>query len=84
MSDEEVTGRPPLDAPGYARALDELESILAELEVGEVDIDRLADQVRRAAELLELCRTRLDGAQVEVGRILTDLDRNVADPGSPT
>ena len=33
---------PGLDALGYGQALDELESILAELETGDADIDRLA------------------------------------------
>jgi exodeoxyribonuclease VII small subunit len=84
VTDDRTAAAPtPLDATGYAAALDELESILTELESGEVDIDRLADQVRRAAELLELCRARLDGAQVEVARILTELDRDLADPGPP-
>jgi exodeoxyribonuclease VII small subunit len=74
-----------LDAPGYADALAELESILAELERGEADIDHLAERVGRAAELLELCRGRLEGAQVEVTRILAGLDQDPddAEPAAP-
>jgi exonuclease VII small subunit len=34
----------------------------------------LAEQVRRAADLIELCRGRLENAQVEVTRIVADLD----------
>jgi exodeoxyribonuclease VII small subunit len=60
--------------PGYADALAELEAILTELEDGEVDIDLLAAQVRRAAELLELCRERVDDARVEVTRIVAQID----------
>ncbi len=71
--------------PGYADALDELEEILAELEDGDVDIDRLAERVRRAAELLEVCRGRIEDARVEVTRIVAEL---ATDPpstgGSPT
>jgi len=58
---------------GYTDALDELETILAELEDGEVDIDRLAERVRRAAELLEQCRGRIDEARLEVTRVVVDL-----------
>ena len=60
--------------PSYTEALDELEAILAELERGEVDIDRLAGQVRRAAELLAVCRGRLDEARTEVERVVLELE----------
>jgi len=72
---------PGLDALGYGQALDELESILAELETGDVDIDRLADRVRRAAALVNLCRGRLAGAQLEVTRILSETDDARTDDG---
>jgi exodeoxyribonuclease VII small subunit len=78
----DAAGEPaPLDALGYAQALAELESILAELETDEVDIDRLAERVRRAAALVELCRGRLAGAQLDVARILDEVDGEAgADP----
>jgi exodeoxyribonuclease VII small subunit len=62
------------DSLGYADAVTELEEILSELEADDVDVDRLAEQVRRAADLIELCRGRLENAQVEVTRIVADLD----------
>ena len=64
---------------GYADAVAELEEILHELESDAVDVDRLAEQVRRAADLIELCRGRLTDAQVEVTRIVADLDNLRAD-----
>jgi exodeoxyribonuclease VII small subunit len=67
------------DALGYADAVVELEAILSDLEADDVDVDRLADQVRRAADLIELCRGRLESAQVEVTRIVADLDALDAD-----
>ena len=75
----------PAGAPGYTDALAELESILVELEDGEVDIDRLAERVKRAAELLELCRGHVEAARVEVTRIVAELattgDADHADDG---
>ncbi len=61
------------DPPGYAAALAELEAILAELEDDAVDVDRLADRVRRAKELIELCRTRISAARMEVTQVVADL-----------
>lgn len=63
------------DAPGYAESLRELEEILAEIEADDVDIDVLAAKVKRAAELLEICRSRIDGARLQVERVVDDLDR---------
>jgi exodeoxyribonuclease VII small subunit len=62
------------DGPGYAAAMAELEAILRELEDGEIDIDRLAEQVRRAADLVRVCRGRLTEARTEVTRIVAELD----------
>ena len=60
------------DAPGYAEAMAELERILHELEHEDVDVDRLAERVARAAQLIELCRDRIRAARMEVERITVD------------
>jgi exodeoxyribonuclease VII small subunit len=71
MADDEESGDSEL---GYADALAELESILSELESDTVDVDRLALQVRRASELIGLCRGRIRDARVEVEQIVADLE----------
>jgi exodeoxyribonuclease VII small subunit len=62
------------DSIGYADAVSELEEILADLESDDVDVDHLATQVKRAADLIELCRGRLDLARTEITRIVADLE----------
>ena len=62
------------DGPGYAEALEELEAILAELEREEVDVDVLATKVRRAAELIRLCRARITDARMQVDQIVAEFD----------
>ena len=64
---------------GYADALAELEAILAEIEDDAVDVDVLAAKVKRAAELLRLCRDRITSAKVEVTQIVAELDPDAAD-----
>jgi exodeoxyribonuclease VII small subunit len=59
---------------GYAEAMTELEGILGELEGDHLDVDVLAERVRRASELIKLCRTRIARAQDDVNRIVTDLE----------
>ena len=61
--------------PTYAEALAELESILAELERETVDVDHLAERVRRAAVLIRLCRSRIGSARLEIESVVADLER---------
>jgi len=67
---------------GYAEAMTELDGILDELEGDHLDVDVLAERVRRASELIKLCRTRITRAQEDVGRIVTDLEEFERDLGA--
>ena len=59
---------------GYGEAMRELESILDEIEAEDVDVDLLAVKVRRAAELVQICRQRIHDTQVQVEQIVSGLD----------
>ena len=55
------------EAPlSFREAMDELEGILERIEGEEIDIDRLDEELRRAAQLLDLCRGKIRKAEVEV------------------
>lgn len=60
--------------PGYAQALGELDTILRELESSDVDVDRLADRVARAAELIAVCRSRITQARLRIDEVIAELD----------
>ena len=62
------------DEIGYADAMEELGTILEELERDDLDVDVLATRVQRASELIRLCRGRIARAQADVDRIVTDLE----------
>lgn len=66
-------------AEGYSAALEELQTILAELEGDSVDVDVLAAKVERAAELLRFCRERINAAQLQVETIVAELEDLEAD-----
>ncbi len=66
----------PVDPPppsGYAAALSELETILQGLERSDVDVDVLAAQVARAAELIGFCRDRIGNARLQIEQVVADL-----------
>jgi exodeoxyribonuclease VII small subunit len=62
------------EEPGFRQAMDELEGILERIEGEEIDIDRLAEELRRAAFLLDLCRGKIRKAEVEVTQIVQSLE----------
>jgi exodeoxyribonuclease VII small subunit len=58
----------------YKAALAELEEILAAIEEEQVDVDELALRVKRSAELIRLCRSRIDAAAAEVETVVQEMD----------
>ncbi len=75
MSDSTPSSTDPTgDLPGYADALDELDSILRELESSDVDVDHLAERVARASQLITLCRDKISTAKVQIDQVVADLD----------
>ena len=52
--------------PGYEEAVTELEEILSELSDDDIDVDHLAERVKRATELVKICRDRIAAARLEV------------------
>ena len=58
----------------WADAIAELEAILAKLDDDALDVDVLASNVARAAELIGMCRDRIARTKLEVERIVGDLD----------
>ena len=58
----------------FGEAIEQLEAILDQVEAEEIDIDELADQLKSAAELLELCRSKIRRAEVEVTQIVQALE----------
>ena len=62
------------DTPSFTDAMQELEAILNRIDNDTVDVDRLAKELRRATDLLELCRGKIRKAEVEVSQIVQKLE----------
>ena len=50
----------------YEDALAELERMIGSMEGGQLPLDRLMQTYERGAELLQLCRSRLDAVEQQV------------------
>jgi len=73
-NEADQTNDEPNEQIGYADALSELDVILRELDGSDVDVDRLADRVARAADLIALCRDRIGNARLRIDEVIADLD----------
>jgi exodeoxyribonuclease VII small subunit len=76
------------DSLKYGEARDKLEEILKAIDGNEVDVDDLADKVREAAELIQVCRRKLQKTRVEVEKVVSEMnledeDAKSTEPGEP-
>lgn len=60
--------------PKYSRAMEELEAIIEEIESESIDVDSLAEKVKRASYLIGLCRGKLKDTEGEVKKVLDSLE----------
>lgn len=67
------------DEMAYSDAIDELETILDDIEGDDVDLDDLAEKVERASELVEICRDKIDDTEMQVQSIIDDLREEESD-----
>ncbi len=51
----------------------EIENILRNIESGELDVDRLSVEVKRASELIKQCQKKLKSTEDEINSIFKDL-----------
>lgn len=56
----------------YEAAYAELQGIVRRMEGEELDIDQMAEAVKRAQELIQLCKDKLTKTDAEIQKILAD------------
>jgi exodeoxyribonuclease VII small subunit len=57
----------------FSEAVVEIEDILKKIENGELDVDRLSVEVKRASELIRQCQKKLRTTEEEINSIFKDL-----------
>ncbi|MBK6345710.1 MAG: exodeoxyribonuclease VII small subunit [Bacteroidales bacterium] len=61
----------------YTEAIVELETIVSDIENASIGVDELSEKVKRAAELIKFCRSKLTSTEKEVNSILKGLGNDV-------
>ena len=57
----------------FNQAVKEIEKILENIETGNLDIDRLSEEVKRASLLIKQCQKKLRSTEEEINCIFKDL-----------
>ena len=58
----------------YNEAVSEIEEILEKIENEELDVDELAEKVKRVSALLKICREKLQNTNEQVEQILKEME----------
>lgn len=58
----------------YNEAMTEIEEILEKIENEELDVDELADKVKRVSVLLKTCKDKLTKTNEQVEQILKEME----------
>ena len=56
----------------YEEAVNQLEDIVEKMENDELDIDSLTKELKRAQQLIKLCKDKLTKTDAEIKKILAD------------
>ncbi|MBR1395129.1 MAG: exodeoxyribonuclease VII small subunit [Prevotella sp.] len=56
----------------YEAAFTELQAIVRRMENDELDIDQMSEQLKRAQELIKLCKAKLTKTDEEIKKILAE------------
>ncbi|MDR2025980.1 MAG: exodeoxyribonuclease VII small subunit [Prevotellaceae bacterium] len=62
------------DKLNYTAAFQELQKIVSEIEQGEISVDELSEKVKRAAQLIKICKSKLTATEEDVNKILKELN----------
>jgi exodeoxyribonuclease VII small subunit len=60
----------------YSEAVEELNNILQDLESENIDVDEVSLKVKRAVELIKICREKIENTELEVRKIVKEFDED--------
>jgi exodeoxyribonuclease VII small subunit len=61
------------DNLNYTAAFEELQKIVSEIEQGTISVDELSEKVKRASQLIKICKSKLTDTEEDVNKILKEL-----------
>jgi exodeoxyribonuclease VII small subunit len=62
------------DNLSYTAAFEELQKIVSQIEQGAISVDELSEKVKRASQLIKICKSKLTDTEENVSKILKELE----------
>ena len=57
----------------YGKAIERLDEIIGNIESDDIDVDELSLRLKEAVNLVKLCKSKIDKAELEVKQLVDDL-----------
>ena len=58
----------------YQKAVEKLEEIIAKIENETIDVDELSVKVKEAVDLIKVCKSKIEKAELEVKKVVESLE----------
>lgn len=58
----------------YTESIQEVETILNQIESGDMDVDELSANIKRATQLLSTCKKKLRSTETEIEELFKQMD----------
>ncbi len=57
----------------YTEAFEQLQKIVSQMENADISVDKLSDNIKKAAKLIKICKDKLTKTEQEINKTLTEL-----------
>jgi len=61
----------------YAKAIEELNKILDDLQSERIDVDEVAVKVKKAMELIRICKDKISSTELEVKKVIKEFEKEI-------
>ncbi len=62
----------------YTQAMKKLNDIIQRIENEEIDVDELSKQVKEAVKLIQLCKQKIDKAEMDVKSVVDAFQKEIS------
>lgn len=59
----------------YTQAYEQLKNIVSQMERGNISVDELQTKIIQANKLIEICKQRLSQVEVDVQKLISDIEK---------
>ena len=58
----------------YSKAVEKLDEIIRKIESEDIDVDELSVKVKEAVELVKMCKSKIEKAELELKKVVENLE----------